>query len=215
MVTLSNLSNTKDSERCVGTQQLGKERLFSMLALIAVLEAAVATGLGIGLVPAVNAGALDGFAAGLLVSGTIFLLLMGQWHGMRRIEPVASAARRIAVPRLPGRLRGDYPRRGRQEKVADAHGGEAGECLPPADLPTGSLPAGGLPSGEPTDERAAGGSGETRRPGGYRSRHRLSGPEGSPSLPDGRRAPRHAAPSSVKVRRRGGFIQVKALAATD
>jgi hypothetical protein len=186
----------------------------SMLALIAVLEAAVATGLGIGLVPAVNAGALDGFAAGLLVSGTIFLLLMGQWHGIRRVEPVLSAARRIAAPRLPGRLRGDYPWRGRQEKVA-ARGGEAGECLPPVGLPAGSLPAGSVPSGEPADESAAGGSGESRRPGGYRSKHRLSGPEDSPSLPAGRRAPRHAAPSSVKARRRGGFIQVKALVASD
>jgi hypothetical protein len=187
----------------------------SMLALIAVLEAAVATGLGIGMVPAVNAGALDGFAAGLLVSGTIFLLLMGEWHGMRRVEPALSAARRIAAPRLPGRLRGDYPRRGRQEKVADPHGGEAGECLPPVGLPTGSLPTGSVPSGEPTDESAVSGSGESRRPGGYRSKHRLSGPEDSPSLPDGRRAPRHAAPASVKARRRGGFIQVKALVATD
>jgi hypothetical protein len=144
-------------------QQLRKERLRSMLAVIAVLGA-VATGLGIGLVPAVHAGALDGFAAGLPVSGTIFLLLMGQWHGMRRAEPVASAAFRIAALRLPGRLRG---------------------------------------------------SGQSRRPVGYRSRHRLSGPEDSPSLPDGRRAPRHAAPSSVKVRRRGGSIQVKALIAAE
>lgn len=171
-----------------------------MLALIAVLEAAVATGLGIGLVPAVNTGALDGFAAGLVVSGTVFLLLMGEWHGMRRVEPVLSAARRMAAPRLPGRLRGEYPWRGRQEKVTDPRGGEADECLP----------AGGL-----ADETVVGGSAPSRRPGGYRSKHRLAGPEDGPSLPADRRKPRHAAPSSVKALRLGGFMQVKALAATE
>jgi hypothetical protein len=173
----------------------------SMLALIAVLEAAVATGLGIGLVPAVHAGALDGFAAGMLLSGTVFLGVLAPGQVMRRVGPVASAARRMAAPRLPGRVLGEYPWLGRQVKAADPRGGDAGDPLP---------------SGGRQDKTTAGSPGPSRRPGGYRSKHRVSGPDDSRSRPENRRRPpRHAAPSSVLVDRLGGFMQVRELAVAD
>jgi hypothetical protein len=56
-----------------------------MLALIAAQEAvAVASDLAAGLVPAISASSLDGFAVGMLLSGGVFLLITARSQGPRR-----------------------------------------------------------------------------------------------------------------------------------
>jgi hypothetical protein len=78
------------------------ERLRGMLALIAVQEA-VASGLGTGLLPAIGTGTLDGFAAGMLLSGAVFLVLMASRHGTLRPRRAFGSRLRIGRPRRSGR----------------------------------------------------------------------------------------------------------------
>ena len=73
-----------------------------MLALIAVQEA-VASGFGTGLLPAIGTGALDGFAAGMLLSGVVFLVLMASRHGTLRPRRAFGSRLRIGMPRRSGR----------------------------------------------------------------------------------------------------------------
>jgi hypothetical protein len=148
-----------------------------MLAYIAAREAAT---LGAGLASAVrttgSSSALDGFAVGLLLAGGVFLALTVQRHG--------SQTRRRAVPRAPGRARW---------RLSRALGGyPAGE---PARSPSGNdvvvwpAPEAAEPAATPAPSRR----------GGYRSKHRLSGPEDTRPWPDSRRrAPRHAAQSAAR-----------------
>lgn len=72
-------------------------------AVLAAKEAAVATGLGTGAVPALGAGSLDGFAVGALMTGACFLVLSGprrSRRSRRRLLTAGSASQ--AMPAAPG-----------------------------------------------------------------------------------------------------------------
>jgi len=117
-----------------------------MLALIAVQEA-VASGLGTGLVPALGAGTLDGFAAGLLLSGAIFLVLMAQRNGTRWPRRATGARRRIGAPRLPGR-EGYQSKHRLSEPEEGLQWPEAGRTWPESrrGAPRHAAPSSALPS---------------------------------------------------------------------
>jgi hypothetical protein len=184
----------------------------SMLAVIAAKEAAaIASGLGTTLMPAVGASTLDGFAAGMLLSGGVFLLLMLQRHGPPRVVRAVRPWRQVGAVSFTGRVLGHYRGSQRQVKLADSAGGGAeDEFLLGLPQPPGT---------ELADEPGtAGAPGQGRRPAGYRSKHRLVGPEDSRPWPENHhRAPRHAAPSSALVSaldRMAGLMQLKLLGAS-
>ena len=54
------------------------------IAALAAKEVVAASGLGAGLLPGVAPSAVDGFAAGTLLSGVCFLLIVAPRHGLRR-----------------------------------------------------------------------------------------------------------------------------------
>jgi hypothetical protein len=144
-----------------------------MLALVTAKEASVASGL----VPAIGAGTLDGFAVGMLLSGGVLLLIMAQRRAPRRARwPIGapSLGRRgtgyRSKHRIAAREEAAREKAGREEAVRDETAWD-----------------------EVVRE-------ETARDAGL-------------PLPDGgRRAPRHAAPSSALVSRVTGLVPAKVLA---
>jgi len=66
----------------------------SGFTVLAVKEVAVASGLSTGLLPAIAPSAIDGFAAGTLLSALCVLLVMAPRHGLRRRRARARAAAR-------------------------------------------------------------------------------------------------------------------------
>jgi hypothetical protein len=80
-----------------------------MLALIAVQEAAViASGHGSPLSAPIGTGTVDGFAAGMLLSGVVFVLILAQRRALRR--PVGVSATRVnATPATPPGPAGEGP----------------------------------------------------------------------------------------------------------
>lgn len=123
-----------------------------MLALFAAHQAAAgASGLAGGLVPAISASTLDGFAVGMLLSGGVFLLITAHAQGSRRFgrtvapRPVSELASEPGR-RSPGRcLSRHRPAPGRAGRHADA--GEHLGCRPPAAClrPPGRDPGAGRP----------------------------------------------------------------------
>jgi hypothetical protein len=180
-------------------------------AVLAAKEAAVPSGLGAGIVPAVGAGSLDGFAIGALVSGTCIFMLTSPRHGRRRGPdlagrgrgPDSAGSRRSVASAARGR---DSESVARGRVLAAAHGSDtdgtddepqiAGEAQVPAE------------TGQATGERQ-----DLSGNGGYRSRHRLPDQNESPKRPGPRRStPRHAAPSASFSARMTGRIGFRALA---
>jgi hypothetical protein len=179
-------------------------------AVLAAKEAAVASGLGAGIVPAVGAGSLDGFAIGALLSGTCILMLTSPRHGPRR--GLESAA--------PGRDLGSASRRGlesagRRRDSESAAGGRVLAAAHGSDTDgTDDEPQIARETQVPDDTgQAAGERQDHSAGGGYRSRHRLPDQNESPKWPGPRRStPRHAAPSASFSARMTGRIGVRPLA---
>ncbi|HEU5420197.1 MAG TPA: hypothetical protein VFV41_21070 [Streptosporangiaceae bacterium] len=184
-----------------------------MLALFAAHQAAAgASGLAGGLVPAISASTLDGFAVGMLLSGGVFLLITAHAQGSRRFgrtvapRPVSELAGEPGGPPA-GQELGDYPL---PAPVAVA---------PPAAVPAAAVPAAvsavtapppaapaatltlastsaadhqllvsGRPDeipalAAPDEESGSDAERSTRRAGGYQSRHRMSEAEESRPWP--------------------------------
>jgi hypothetical protein len=68
-------------------------------AVLAAKEAAISSGLGAGIVPAIGASSLDGFAIGALMSGTCILMLTSPRRG-RRHDLAASSELEAADDRV-------------------------------------------------------------------------------------------------------------------
>src|SRR5262249_12597522 len=132
-----------------------ERRLIIMLALFAAQQAAAATGLAGGHVPAIGAGTLDGFAVGMLLSGGVFLLVTAHGQGSRRLGRAALVQ---ANPVQSGPVQADPVRAdtvqadtGRASPAAGQPGGqELGDYPLPA--PTGAL-ALAMKSSSAIDER--------------------------------------------------------------
>jgi hypothetical protein len=156
-------------------------------AVLAAKEAAIASGLGAGIVPAVGAGSLDGFALGALISGTCILMLTSPRRGRRRGLAAArgralAAAREPAGPEAAGDVAAGYPAPVTVPAPPDENGAEAEDR-----------------------EDVAG--------GGYRSRHSLADQGVSSNRSGARRnSPRHAAPPASFSSRMTGRTAVRALA---
>jgi hypothetical protein len=160
-------------------------------AVLAAKQAAIASGLGAGIVPVFGAGSLEGFAIGALMSGTCILLLTSPRRNRRRRPAAAPGGRRLAAAR--GRVRA--ARGWDQAGAAD----EPQIAMQPQ---------------APDDAGTAGGERQDRpEPDGYRSRHRLSDQDESPRRAGTRRSmPRHAAPPASFGSRMTSRVAVLALA---
>lgn len=98
-----------------------------MLALFAAQQsAAAASGLAGGLLPAISASTLDGFAIGMLLSGGVFLLVAGHVQSPRRLGLAGTAQ---TADELTG------------EPAGDAGGGHAGRELGDYPLPAPTVTA--------------------------------------------------------------------------
>ena len=186
----------------------------STWAVLAAKQAAVASGLGVGVVPAIGSGSVDGFLIGALMSGACCAMMSGPARARLR-------AGRAGEPRLARRS---------AESLAGVPafaGAPAGmPALVPAPAGARALAMAGLgssqdegrsrPAAEPDGRQAPAqeipeaGQAESGDAGGYRSRHRLGDPSSSRSRPDSRRAaPRHAAPPVSFASRMSGLLSAR------
>jgi hypothetical protein len=115
--------------------------MMSIWAVVAAKEAALATGLGTGLVPAIGTGSLDGFVIGALMSGACFMMINGPFRVRRRGDRGAPAmALAQLVPAAPRTMPpGVIPLGTMPPKVLAA-------ALPTSALPTVTLPTAALPT---------------------------------------------------------------------
>lgn len=95
----------------------------SGFTVLAVKEVAVASGLSTGLLPGIPPSAIDGFAAGTLLSALCVLLVMAPRHGLRRRRARARAAARARAPHNPKTpdLSGNAPRQARFVPAASSN----------------------------------------------------------------------------------------------
>ena len=192
------------------------------IAALAAKEAAV-VGLGASLLPGVASSAVDGFAAGTLLSGMCFLLVIGPRRRQRKARLAkrdddwpASDSRPAHAGYAAAPVRANLYAKPYANPYANPYAEESAETLLPAGLAV-SRPV-PLPAGQPAgpvhaDERAV----ESASPGSpdYRSRHRLPGSEGEPRQ-EQRRAPgRHAAPPVRFSSRMASRLPFHALAVRD
>ncbi len=166
------------------------------LAALTIKEAAVASGHGAGLLPAIAPSALDGFAVGALLSALCVLLVMVPRHFSRRAPKAHPAAPAVTSP------------------FAD----ESAEMVIgyPVRASSGQLPERSFPPPATTSSRT-----EVKSVG-RRSKHRLTDaerldrPERQDRLPEARRgAGRHAAPPIGSGGRMGSKRALHPMAARD
>jgi hypothetical protein len=165
------------------------------IAALAAKEALVASGLGSSLLPGIAPSAVDGFAAGTLLSGVCFLLVMAPRHGARRNRLSAKAA--ALIPAAPAPVTA-YSGRAGAGTISDPFADESAELVLPTDSPVRDN-AVQLP--------------EVKAGAGYRSKHRLADQDAEQRRPDIRRSSgRHAAPSLSLSTRMAGHLPFHQLA---
>lgn len=167
----------------------------SAMAVLAAKQAAVVTGFGTGLVPAIGTGPTDGIVIGALMSGACITMIAARGRARRRAARAADDAVQPSA---------DWSRYFiAAEKLEPERGGQ----LPPADRGPDQA------QGEPRQDGQADGAQDGQGAGGYQSRHRLG--EGSairqPRLELRRSAPRHAAPPAGFAGRINGLFAGRAL----
>ncbi len=180
------------------------------IAALAAKEAAVVSGLGAGLLAP---SAVDGFAAGTLLSGICVLMVVGPGRRLRRARPGPEVvAARGGWGTTAYAAPAGYP----VAAMSDPYADESAEALVP---PAATLPS-ALPMPSPSPAASPGrdeaGHGHDGKSGGYRSKHRLSEPEAGDRRPESRRsAPRHAAPSHGIGSRMVGRLPLHPLTVRD
>ena len=163
----------------------------STWAMLAAKQAAIVTGFGTGVVPAIGTGSVDGFVIGALLSGACVTMVTAPGRARRRAAVASDAARVPSADRRRYFLAAEKfePDRGRQVPVPEHR-----------------------PDQDQGDARPDGGAADWAQDGqgagGYRSRHRLG--EGSPirqpRQESRRSAPRHAAPPAGFTSRMSGLF---------
>jgi hypothetical protein len=168
-------------------------------AALAAKEAIVASGVGASLLPGIAPSAVDGFAAGTLLSGLCFLMVIAPKHGLRRGRLSARSGMLASVASAP--VMSEYTM---SATLSDPFADESAEVVVP-----GSAPVPDQASREP-------------KAGAYRSKHRLADPEAARDRrPENRRpeirrsAGRHAAPSSGIGSKVAGRLPFHPLAVRD
>jgi hypothetical protein len=171
--------------------------MMSAMAVLAAKQAAVVTGFGTGLVPAIGTGPTDGIVIGALMSGACITMIAARGRARRR---AARAADDDALQPSAGWSR--------YFMAAEKSEPERGRQLPSADRGPDQAQGGSRQDGQ-----AADGAQDGQGAGGYQSRHRLG--EGSairqPRLELRRSAPRHAAPPAGFAGRISGLFAGRAL----
>jgi hypothetical protein len=167
-------------------------------AIWAAKEAAVASGLGAGLAPAIGVGPLDGFAVGVLASGACYLAVTFPRRARRR--PADSAATAVVVARVPlPRLPADTLASGWERLV---HTGDI--CAVPAarggdTAPTAAVDTAPAAAVDATAEDCRKGArheaeGTAAAPGEQRPAAHRAAQRAARRASQRRAAPRHAAP---------------------
>ncbi len=181
------------------------------IAALAAKEAAVVSGIGAGLLAP---SAVDGFAAGTLLSGICVLMVVGPGRRLRRARPGPAplSARDGVWGTTAYAATAGYP----VAAMSDPYADESAEALAP---PAAALPS-ALPMPSPALAASPGrddaGHGHDGKSSGYRSKHRLSEPEAGDRRPESRRsAPRHAAPSHGIGSRMVGRLPLHPLTVRD
>ena len=197
----------------------------STWAVLAAKQAAITTGFGAGLVPAIGTGSLDGFVIGAAITGACFTALTAPGRARRRAGLTAAAGVTATADGLPDATFAA----GTTAAMADgAQGADSARAVllrryfaaaeqfePDWERPS------------PAPEHAPGqDQGDSRRDGhgddwaqdgqggsGYQSRHRLGdgAPIRRPRQETRRTAPKHAAPPSSFVSRLAGMFAGRAV----
>jgi hypothetical protein len=170
--------------------------MMSVMAVLAAKQAAVVSGFGAGLVPAIGTGPTDGIVVGALTSGACITMIAARGRARRRAARAADDA--VQLPAAWSRY----------FIAAEKFEPERGRQVPPVDRGPDQV------QGESRqDGKAADGAQDGQGAGGYQSRHRLG--EGSairqPRLELRRSAPRHAAPPAGFAGRMSGLFAGRAL----
>src|SRR6185437_994409 len=98
----------------------------AMLALIAAQEAAsIASGHGSPLTAPIGTGTVDGFAAGMLLSGVVFLLILAQRRALRRPASAGAATRATATTAGPPASAASTGSAHAESHAESAHAGSA------------------------------------------------------------------------------------------
>ena len=190
----------------------------STWVVLAAKQAAIATGFGAGLVPAIGTGSLDGFVIGAAITGACFTALTAPGRARRRAGLTAAAA---GLPDAAAAA-------GMTAAMADAEEADSARAAllrryfaaaeqfePDWERPSPAAEhAPGQDHGDPRrdghgDDWAQDGQGGS----GYQSRHRLGdgAPIRRPRQETRRTAPKHAAPPSSFVSRLTGMFAGRAM----
>ena len=196
----------------------------STWAVLAAKQAAIATGFGAGLVPAIGTGSLDGFVIGAAMTGACFTALTAPGRARRRAGvtaaagvpataagvPAATSAAGVTFASADGAEGADRARAAllrRYFAAAEQFEPDWGNPSPTAEH------AAGQDQGDPRPEGQGGDWAQDGPGGGYQSPHRLG--DGSPirrPRQEGRRtAPKHAAPPSSFASRLTGMFAGRAV----
>ncbi|MGD0373733.1 MAG: hypothetical protein ABSB01_03995 [Streptosporangiaceae bacterium] len=182
----------------------------SALAALAAKPAALATGFGASLVPAIGTGSLDGFVVGALMSGACVTMITAPGRARRRAARVADDAIRPSadLSRYFDGAVGPSADPGRYFLAAEKFEPERGRQVPPADRGPDQAQGDSCQDGQAPDWAQDG-----QGAGGYQSRHRLGDGNAirQPRLEPRRSAPRHAAPPAGFVSRMNGLFAGRAL----
>ena len=194
----------------------------STWAVLAAKQAAIATGIGAGLVPAIGTGSLDGFVIGAAMTGACFTALTAPARAKRRAATAGMAATAVTgagVATVTAASAGGAVGAEDAEKARAALLRRyflAAEQFEP-DWGRQGPAAEHVPGQDQGDSHQDGRAGDWAQDGqgvsGYQSRHRLG--EGSPirrPRQEARRsAPKHAAPPSSFASRMSGMFSSRAV----
>jgi hypothetical protein len=203
----------------------------STWAVLAAKQAAIATGIGAGLVPAIGTGSLDGFVIGAAMTGACFTALTAPGRAKRRAATAGMAATAVtgagvatvtaasaggaAGPEDAEKARAALLRR--YFLAAEQFEPDWGRQVPAAEQAPGQGQGDSHQDGRAGDWAQDGRAGDWAQDGqgvnGYQSRHRLG--EGSairrPRQEARRSAPKHAAPPSSFASRMSGMFASRAV----
>lgn len=174
----------------------------SGFAVLAVKEVAVASGLGTSLLPTIAPSAIDGFAAGTLLSALCVLLVMAPRRGLRRRRARARIGARTRMrhnPMTPDLSGKSGARRARLAAVAisDPLADESAEVvISLADRHEWAQLHGGTSGGDPTSHELPGSNVRERRPEARRG----SGRHAARPVGVGSRVASKLAPSALAAR---------------
>jgi hypothetical protein len=203
----------------------------SIWAVLAAKQAAIATGFGAGLVPAIGTGSLDGFVIGAAMTGACFTALTAPGRAKRRAATAGMAATAVTGA---GSATVTVASAGGAAGAADAETARATllrryflaaeqfepnweRQVPVAERAPGQDQGDSRQDGRAGDWAQDGRAGDWAQDGqgvnGYQSRHRLG--EGSairrPRQEARRSAPKHAAPPSSFASRMSGMFASRAV----